>query len=117
MTEQQEWSKKVIQKTCEILNLSEEIVTIVHKDQWKRCRTAAKECNQVEFSGLGRIEAKQNRLKKQLLKFQNLYNKWIRIREVENDPAKAHSLGTKIDAMTPVLENLKKRLKKFENED
>jgi hypothetical protein len=116
MNEVQEWSNKVINQTCKELQLPEEIVTAVFKDQWKRARAAVKTCNQIEFSGLGQIYAKKSRVEKQLRYFENLNNVWLRVKETETDPAKAHSLQTKITQMGPLIENLKKRKDKLDSE-
>jgi len=112
-----EWSKKIIKQTCEILNQPEDIVTAVHQDQWKRAKSSAKECNQIEFSGLGRFTTKAKKIDKQLIKYTNLFNAWIQCKKTETDLGKLHALDTKLTQMEAQIENLEKRIKRRENEN
>lgn len=116
MNEVKQWQEKVIQQTCEQLQLSEEIVSAVVKDQFKRGRTAIKTCNQVQFCGFGAFKVIPHRVHKQLYKFENYYKAWSRLKEEEPDPGKIHSLDIKMEALEPHIENLRNRKTKLENE-
>lgn len=117
MNEVKEWSNKVIQKTCEQLSLPEELVTAIHKFQWKRAKVAIRECNQVEFSGLGKFCAKYNRIQKLKLKFENLRNVWVKVRDMETDPERINMLEEKIEIINPQIEDLNNRLEKLKKWD
>src|ERR1044072_9252057 len=94
-----EWSQRIVKQTSENLSLPEDIVLAVYKDQWRRAKLATKDCNQIEFSGLGKFTMKLPKVKKQLEKFITLYDIWLKKKEIETDPLKLHALETKLTQM------------------
>lgn len=114
MNEIQEWSKKVIKQTCEIVSQPEEIVTEVFKHQWRKAKKKARECNQIEFSGFGKFVTVPNRVKRKISAYEKLKAAWATSMVNSKDPEEIKNLEEKINILEPQIEDLRVRDRKHE---
>jgi hypothetical protein len=100
------FTKKTAVKTL----TSESIVDAVIKHQWKSANEAVKTNNEIEISGIGRFYVSKAKVRKRLIKLEEIQRAYAKIIETSDDEKKVNSTKLKLASITERINNLKNKL-------